>query len=190
MEIYRPLAQFSYNSMAIVVRVTGDPAQFARPVGAAVREVDRGIPLASVLPLSDLVAQAVGRARLSTTLFVLFGGLGLLLAAIGIYGVMSYTVQQRQHEIAVRVALGASPREVTGLIVRRGVWLSISGIAIGLALASAGAGLMRKLLFGVPPHDLATFVTIAGILAAIGIAAAYLPARRAAQVDPVTALRD
>lgn len=190
MEIYRPLPQFSYSSMAIVVRVTGDPAQYAGLVGAAVREVDQSIPLASVLPLSDLAAQAVGAARLSTALFLLFGGLGLLLAAIGIYGVMSYTVQQRQHEIAVRVALGASPREVTGLVVRRGAWLSLNGIAIGLVLASAGAGLMQKLLFGIPPHDLATFVTIAGLLAAVGVAAAYLPARRAARVDPVTALRD
>jgi putative ABC transport system permease protein len=190
MEIYRPLTQFPYASMAIVVRVIGDPAQYVRPVSAAVREVDRDIPLASAQPLASLVAQAVSSARVSTTLFVLFGGLGLILAAIGIYGVMSYTVQQRQHEIGVRVALGASPRDVIGLMVRRGAALSLSGIAIGLVLAFSGAGLMQKLLFGIPPHDRATFITIAFILAGVGIVAAYLPARRAARVNPVTALRN
>jgi ABC-type antimicrobial peptide transport system permease subunit len=121
-------------------------------------------------------------------LFVLFGGLGLLLAALGIYGVMSYAVQQRQQEIGVRVALGASPWAVTGLVVRRAMWLSLTGIALGLVLAFVGAGLMRKLLFGIPPHDVATFVTIAALLASVGIAAAYVPARRAARMDPVRAL--
>jgi putative ABC transport system permease protein len=191
MEIYRPHSQFAYSSMALVVRVRSgaEPVQFTRSVGAAVRQVDADVPLASVMSLSDLVAQAVASARLSTSLFVLFGGLGLLLATIGIYGVMAYTVQQRQHEIGVRVALGASPRSVIAMMVRRGVSLSFIGIAIGMVLAFSGAGLMQKLLFGVPPHDAATFVAIALILAGVGVLAAYLPARRAARVDPVSALR-
>src|SRR5439155_23479550 len=123
------------------------------------------IPLASVEPMSALVSRAVGSTRLSATLFGLFGGLGLVLAAIGIYGVMSYTVQQRRHEIGVRLALGAGPRDVLAMVVRRGAALSIVGIAIGMVLALAGAGLMQKLLFGVPPHDRITFVAIAAILA-------------------------
>ena len=94
------------------------------------------------------------------------------------------SVQQRQQEIGVRVALGASPRQVTGLVVRRAAGLSLAGIGIGLLLALAGAGLMRKLLFGIPPHDPTTFVAIAALLASVGIAAAYVPARRAAAVSP------
>jgi putative ABC transport system permease protein len=190
MEIYRPLSQFIYSSMDVVVRVNGDPATFVRPVAAAVRRVDPTIPLASAQPLSTLAARAVASTRLAASLFALFGALGLLLAAIGIYGVMSYTVQQRRHEIGVRVALGASQRSVIGMVVRRGVSLSILGIAIGTVLAFAGAGLMQRLLFGIPPHDRVTFATIAAVLAGAGVLAAYLPARRAARVDPITALRD
>ena len=190
MEIYRPLSQFTYGSMDMVVRVDGAPASFVRPVAAAIRRVDPTIPLASAQPLSMLASRAVASTRLAASLFALFGALGLLLAAIGIYGVMSYTVQQRQHEIGVRVALGASTRSVIGMVVRRGAVLSMLGIAIGSVLAFAGAGLMQRLLFGIPPHDGVTFATIAAVLGAAGVLAAYLPARRAARVDPVTALRD
>ena len=126
---------------------------------------------------------------MSTALFGLFGALGLLLAAIGIYGVMSYTVQQRRHEIGVRMALGASPRTVIAMIVQRGAVLSVAGIAIGLVIALAATGLMQKLLFGVPPHDAVTFATIAVVLAAVGIVAAYVPGLRATHVDPVAVLR-
>jgi putative ABC transport system permease protein len=190
MEIYRPLSQFIYSSMDVVVRVNGDVAQFVRPVAAAVRRVDPTIPLASAQPLSTLAARAVASTRLAASLFALFGALGLLLAAIGIYGVMSYAVQQRRHEIGVRVALGASRRSVITMVVRRGAALSLLGIAIGTVLAFAGAGLMQRLLFGVPPHDGVTFATIVAVLAGAGALAAYLPARRAARVDPITALRD
>jgi ABC-type antimicrobial peptide transport system permease subunit len=175
--------------MALVVRADGDPASVVNPVRKAVRQVDSDIPLASVQPMSALVLQALGSTRLSATLFGLFGFLGLLLAAIGIYGVMSYTVQQRRHEIGVRLALGAAPRDVIGMVVRRGAALSAAGIAIGSVLAFSGAGLMRKLLFGVPPHDMVTFVAIAVILGSVGILAAYFPGLRATHVDPVSALR-
>lgn len=190
MEIYRPLPQFTYDAMDLVIRVNGDPTPYARPVAAAIRQVDPNIPLASPRPLTALAAAAVASTRLSATLFALFGALGLLLAAIGIYGVMSYTVQQRQHEIGVRVALGASTGNVVGMMVRRGAWLSLLGIVIGTTLAFAGAGLMQRLLFGIPPHDRVTFATIAVGLAAVGVLAAYVPARRAARVDPVSALRN
>jgi putative ABC transport system permease protein len=190
MEIYRPLSQFIYSSMDVVVRVNGDPATFVMPVAAAIRRVDPTIPLASAQPFSTFAALAVASTRLAASLFALFGALGLTLAAIGIYGVMSYAVQQRRHEIGVRVALGASRRSVIAMVVRRGASLSVLGIAIGSVLAFAGAGLMQRLLFGIPPHDGVTFATIAAVLAAAGVLAAYLPARRAARVDPITALRD
>jgi putative ABC transport system permease protein len=189
-EIYRPLAQFPYSSMDVVVRVAGEPAQFIGPVGAAIRRVNPSIPLAAAQPVAALVAHAVASSRLSASLFGMFGGLGLLLSAIGIYGVMSYTVQQRRHEIAVRVALGATRGNVIGMVVRRGASLALLGIVIGGVLAFAGAGLMQRLLFGIPPHDPATFAVMATVLAGVGVLAAYVPARRAARVDPLSALRD
>lgn len=189
MEIYRPHSQFPYPSMALVVRGAGDAAQYAAPVRKAIRELDADLPLAAVEPMTSLVARAVGSTRLSTALFGLFGILGLMLAAIGIYGVMTYTVQQRRHEIGIRVALGARPSDVLGLIVRRGAVLSLAGIVVGLAGALIASELMRKLLFGVPPHDAPTFVVIAVLLAGVGVLAAYVPGLRATRVDPVTVLR-
>jgi putative ABC transport system permease protein len=175
--------------MDLAMRTAGDPTSYARPVRAAIRELDRNLPLAAVEPMTALVSRAVGTSRLSTVLFGLFGILGLVLAAIGIYGVMTYTVQQRRHEIGIRVALGASPRDVLGLVVRRGALLSLAGIAIGLVGALAASSLMRRLLFGVPPHDAPTFVIIAALLAGVGVVAALVPGLRATHVDPVTVLR-
>ena len=189
MEIYRPVAQIAASEMTLVVLVSGDPASYGSALRGAVREVDRDVPLAEMRPLSALVSRALGTSRLATTLFGLFGGLGLLLAAIGIYGVMTYTVQQRRHEIGVRLALGASPTSVLAMVVRRGAVLSLAGILIGLVAAFAASGLMRKLLFGVPPHDGVTFGAIALLLAAVGVLAAYVPGLKATRVDPVTVLR-
>jgi putative ABC transport system permease protein len=189
MEIYRPIAQIVAGGMTLVVRVSGEPGSYGSALRAAMREVDRDVPLASVQPLSALVSQAVGTTRLATALFGLFGALGLLLAGIGIYGVMTYTVQQRRHEIGVRLALGASPRSVLTMVVRRGAVLSVAGIVVGLVVAFAATKLMQKLLFGVPPHDAMTFGAIALLLATVGVAAAYVPGRRATHVDPLTVLR-
>jgi putative ABC transport system permease protein len=189
MEIYRPLAQIPAWEMTFVVRVSGDPASYGSALRKAVREVDGELPLANVEPMSALVSRALGATRLSTALFGLFGALGLLLAGIGIYGVMTYTVQQRRHEIGVRLALGASPRSVLAMVVRRGAALSLVGIALGLVAALGASGLMRKLLFGVPPHDAVTFATIAAVLGVVGVAAAFVPGLRATHVDPVSVLR-
>ena len=189
MEIYRPHSQFAYNSMALVVRGAGDPAAYAMPVRNAIRELDRDLPLAAVEPMESLASRAVGTTRLSTVLFGLFGVLGLVLAAIGIYGVMTYTVQQRRHEMGIRLALGASPSAVLLLVVWRGAMLSFTGIAIGLVGAMLASGLMRTLLFGVPPRDTLTFVSIAAVLAGVGILAACVPGLRASRVDPATVLR-
>ena len=189
MEIYRPVAQIPAWATTLVVRTSGDPATYGSALRDAMREVDRDVPLAEVQPLSALVSQAVGTTRLATALFGLFGALGLLLAAIGIYGVMAYTVQQRRHEIGVRLALGASRRSVLAMVVRRGALLSAIGIVVGLVVAFVASGLMRKLLFGVPPHDGVTFVAIALLLAAVGVLAAYVPGIEATRVDPATVLR-
>jgi len=139
--------------------------------------------------MTELVTRSVGSTRLSAALFGLFGVLGLLLAGIGIYGVMTYTVQQRRHEIGVRLALGAGPRDVVAMVVGRAARLSAIGIVIGTVLAFAGSGLLKKLLFGVPAHDAMTFAGVAIILAVIGTIAAVIPGLRATHVDPVSALR-
>ena len=190
MEVYRPHPQFAYSSMTLVIRVAGDPSSYGNLLRGAVRAVDGDLPLAAVQPMAALVTRSIGPARLSTALFGLFGGLALVLAAVGIYGVMSYTVQQRRQEFGIRLALGASPRAIVALVTRRGAALSGAGIAIGTVAALAGAGLMRNLLFGIPPHDLATFVATVLILSGVGVLAAWLPGRRATRVDPVSALRE
>lgn len=189
MEIYRPLAQFPYSAMTLVVRGAGDPTSYAPPLREAIRSIDARIPLAEVRTMNELVSESLGRTRLTTTLFGLFGVLGLLLAAVGIYGVMSYTMQQRRHEIGVRMALGARAADVIGAVVRRGARLVLAGIVIGTVGGLLGARLMEKLLFGVASGDRLTFVVIAVILGGVGLLAAYLPARRATRVDPVAVLR-
>jgi putative ABC transport system permease protein len=190
MEIYRPLPQFVYSSMTLVVRTTGDPASLAKPVRDAVRSVDRDQPVGRLATMNALVDESLGTNRLSTTLFGLFGIVGLVLASVGIYGVMSYGVIQRTREFGVRMALGARPSDVRGMVVRQGALLTAIGIGIGLAGALALTRLMRTLLFAVSPTDPITYVGIALVLGAVALLASYLPARRATRVDPVIALRD
>jgi putative ABC transport system permease protein len=189
MEIYRPLAQFPYSGMSLVVRGNGDPSAYAAPVRSAIKEIDRDLPVAQVRTMDELVAHSLGRTRLSTALFGLFGVLGLVLAAVGIYGVMSYTVQQRRHEIGVRIALGARPGEVVALVMRRGALLVAAGVAIGTTGGLVATKLMERLLFGVTPGDRGTFVAIAALLGAVALFASWVPGRRATRVDPVAVLR-
>jgi len=189
MEIYRPLSQFGYNTMTLVIRGTGDPAVFAAPVRSAVRQLDAQLPVGNVQPMTTLVSKSMSKSQLSTALFGVFGGLGLLLAAIGIYGVMSYTVQQRSREMGIRLALGARPRSVLGLVLGRGLRLAVVGIVLGVAGAFAATRLMRSLLFEVAPVDHVTFVAVPLVLALIALIAAYIPGRRATRLDVVETLR-
>jgi putative ABC transport system permease protein len=189
MEIYRPLRQFTYWGMTIVIRTTGDPLAFTGAVRSAVREVDRDQPIARLQPLETFVAQALGKSRLDTMLFGTFAGLGLVLAVVGIYGVISYGVSQRTHEIGVRVALGARSGDVLRLIVRRGARLALIGVGIGLVAAFALTRLMRSLLFAVSPSDPMTYAAIIVLLVTVALVASWLPARRAARIDPLAALR-
>jgi putative ABC transport system permease protein len=189
MEIYRPLAQFPYSAMTLVVRGSGDPAAYASSLRAAIKSVDAQVAVADVRTMNDLASRSLARTRLSTTLFSLFGALGLLLATVGIYGVMSYTMQQRRHEIGVRMALGARAGDVVRMAVQRGAQLVLLGIVIGTVGSLAGAHLMEKLLFGVTPGDRLTFAVITVVLGGAALLAAYVPARRATRIDPVTVLR-
>ena len=189
MEIYRPLAQFPYSAMWMVARGSGDATTLAQPMRDAIRAVDPNVPLAQVRSLEAMVAESLGRSRLSTALFALFGGLGLVLAAVGIYGVMAHTVQLRRHEMGVRLALGASAGSVRALVVKRGAQLAIVGIVLGTLGAPVATRLMTKLLFDVRPGDPRTFLATAAILGAVALLASYLPARSATNVDPMRALR-
>jgi putative ABC transport system permease protein len=190
MEIYRPLPQFVYSGMTLVVRVAGDPATIAKPIRDAVRSVDHDQPVGRLETMDAVVAQSLGTSRLSTILFGFFGVLGLVLASVGIYGVMSYGVVQRTREFGLRMALGARQRDVRALVVRQGATLSGMGIVIGLVGAFVLTRLMRTLLFAVTPSDPLTYIGIAVVLGAVALIASYLPARRATRVDPVIALRD
>ncbi|MFL5616708.1 MAG: ABC transporter permease [Gemmatimonadaceae bacterium] len=189
MEIYRPLPQFVYNQMTLVVRTAGDPSSLVKPLREAVHSVDRDQPVGRLETMNALVDKSLGGTRLSTTLFSVFGIVGLVLASVGIYGVMSYGVVQRTREFGVRMALGARPADVRAMVVRQGVTLTAIGVVIGLIGAFALTRLMRTLLFGVTPTDPLTYLAIALVLGGVALLASYLPARRATRVDPVVALR-
>jgi macrolide transport system ATP-binding/permease protein len=189
LSIYRPFAQ-DYSAMAsLVVRANGDPRDLIPGVRREVAALDQNLPPSSIQPLTDNLRVILWPARMGAIILGIFGLLGLVLAAIGIYGVMSYMVARRTREIGVRMALGAQAGDVLKLVVRHGLRLALIGAAAGLALAFAMTRLMRSLLYGVSPTDPATFAGVALFLICVALAACYLPARRATRVDPLAALR-
>lgn len=172
-----------------LVRTSG-PIDLAPLFRGAVREVDPNMPVATVRPMSEVISASVTSQRFVVLLMGIFAGLALLLTTVGLYGVLSYQVSQRTHEIGVRTALGARPRDVMRLVVRQGVLLTLAGICLGLLGALAGTRLISGLLFGVSATDPATFVGVALLLMFVALLACYFPAHRAAKVDPMTALRN
>jgi putative ABC transport system permease protein len=177
------------GSMNLVVRSKGDPASLAAAVRKEVLQIDPNQPVADVRTMEQWVERAVAGPRYRTTLLGLFALVALALASTGIYGVMSYSVSQRTHEIGVRMALGARRLDVMRLVVRQGMSLVIVGVALGLAGAFALTRLMASLLFGVTAKDPFTFVAVSALLTLVAFVACYLPARRATRVDPLVALR-
>ena len=151
--------------------------------------VDPNQPIANINTLDNIVSKSIAQPRLNMLLMVVFGSLALVLAAIGIYGLLSYAVAQRTQEIGIRMALGAEVRDVLKLILKQGMKLAFIGEVIGFVSAFALARILRSLLFGVTPTDTMTFVAVACVLTAIALLACYLPARRATKVDPLVALR-
>ena len=186
---YRPLTQHPDGNLNVLVRTTGDPMALAGAVRAQVRALDPNLPVASVRTMESVVADATARSRLSSYLLAGFAGIALLLAAIGLYGIISYGVAQRRGEIGVRVALGADRGSILGLIVRQGMVLTAVGLTVGLAGALALTRVLRSLLFGVGAADPVTFLAVPLLLAAVALLASYVPANRAARTDPAVALR-
>lgn len=186
---YLPASQSPLEDMMILVRTTVEPLSIVGAVRQAVWSIDPNQPLANISTLEKLVDDSIAQRRLNMLLMGLFGGLAMLLSAVGIYGLLSQAVTQRTQEMGIRMALGAQVSDVLKLVLRQGMTLAIAGEVIGLAGAFALTRLMRGLLFGVTPNDATTFVVVAGVLAVVALLACYIPARRATKVDPLVALR-
>jgi putative ABC transport system permease protein len=187
--IYLPFAQYPQNGPALMARTQGDPMAVARTVVQRLYEVDPNQPAGRIQSLEQYRADSIAAPRLTANLLGLFALLALAIAAAGIGGVMALAVSQRTHEIGVRMAIGARPAEIVRMILGQGMGLALLGVIIGVATAFALTSAVKSFLFGVTPNDPATFLTVAAVLAAAALAACYLPARRAAQVDPLRALR-
>jgi len=175
--------------MTLVVRTAGEPLALSRAVQSTVWSIDRNLPLASVKTLEQVIAASVWQPRFNLLLVGLFAGLALVLAAVGIYGVMAYSVTERTHEIGIRMALGAKQADVLRLVVREGMALAAIGGAIGLAGAFALTRLLGSLLYQVNATDPAIFAAVPCLFAVVAFLASYIPARRATRVDPMIALR-
>jgi ABC-type antimicrobial peptide transport system permease subunit len=179
----------SVNNMAVAVRGSAGAAMLANDLREAVRQLDPNLAIANILPMDNIADANVSTPRFALFLVALFAGLALTLAAIGIYGVISYAVSQRSHEFGLRMALGARPADVQRLVVGQGLKLASMGVALGLLGALALGRVMWSLLFEVSATDPATFISVAAAAIAVAALACYLPARRATAVDPANALR-
>ena len=188
--VYVPIEQSASPSVSVVVRSAVEPASLTRAITEAVHEVDRNQVVTDIRTLEEMKSTSAASTRLRTTLLAVFAALALLLSAIGIYGVISYTVAQRTHEIGLRAALGAPANALVGMVVKNGMTLTLAGLALGLAGALALTQLLATLLFGVGARDPLTLGGSAAILAAVALLACYVPARRAARMDPLVALRE
>jgi putative ABC transport system permease protein len=188
-EMYRPLRQACHNYVGLVVRTQTDTAAMIREIRGELDSLDKDLPLQNIRTMTQLVSDSVGSQRLSMQLLGTLAGIALLLAVIGLYGVLSYNVTDQTREIGIRMALGAPRVEVLKLILKRGMGLTLAGLIVGLAGALAVTRELRAMLFGVSPNDLLTFVAVSLVLTLAGLAACWIPALRAARLEPMAALR-
>ena len=189
-QLYYPLGQNIPGALAYVVRTTGEPLAVTPQVKAALSSVDPDLPLSNVNTMEKLIESSTGPRRFSMVLLAIFSGLAAALAAIGLYGVMSFTVTQRAKELGVRLALGAASQDVLRLVLTQGMGLVLAGVGIGLMAALALSRVLRSMLFNVSPTDPLTFLLISLLLVLVTLVATWLPARRATRVDPVVVLRE
>jgi putative ABC transport system permease protein len=184
-----PLSQNAARQGVIHVRTEGDPGAILPALHRTLAAVDPAVPVTRVRTLRDQASLNLNDERVAMLIGLTLGGAALMLAAVGLYGSMSYAVGQRKREIGVRIALGATAADIRRLVLGQGLAVSLAGAAIGIALALILARSLHNRLFGVSPTDLPTFAISAGVLAAVALVASWIPARRAARVDPVDALR-
>jgi putative ABC transport system permease protein len=175
--------------MTLLVRTTGDPSSLAAPVQRELKNAEKEILIEDVVTMNRRLDLSVAPQRMNVVLLATFAFIALVLAAVGIYGIMAHSVTQRTQEIGLRMALGAQLQDVLQMVLRSGMSLALIGIAIGLVGAFFLTRLMRTLLFGVTPTDAVTFASVAVILFVVALLACYIPARRATRVDPLVALR-
>jgi putative ABC transport system permease protein len=191
-EMYAPYAQERRSWLAprdLVVRTNRDAASLAGAVRQAVWAVDKDQPVSDVRTMDQVFAAAISRERFQMLLLALFATLALVLACVGLYGVISYAVAQRTHEIGVRMALGAQRGDVLRLVIRQGMVLTVAGLLLGTIGALAATRVMRELLYGMTATDAVTFLSAGGLLVLVAFLACFIPARRATKVDPLVALR-
>jgi putative ABC transport system permease protein len=192
-QFYEPFAQESSSVLTLVVRSSKDPAALGAAIRKEVLSLDGQQPIGTIEPLEKIVAASIARQRFNTLLLTVFSVVALLLAGVGLYGIVAYSVSQRTHEIGIRMALGASSRDVMRMVVGQGMGLALAGVGLGLAAAYITTRILSSwlagMLFEVPAADAVTFVVIPVVLTAVALFASYIPARRAMKVDPMVALR-
>jgi putative ABC transport system permease protein len=189
-EMYLPHYQSAEpRYMTLVVKSASDPMGLVAAVQSEVWNIDKNLPVSQIMSMEQAISDSVGQQRFNMLLLGIFAGLAMILAAIGIYGVMSYSVTQRTHEIGIRMALGASYSDVLWMIVKQGITLTAIGVSLGIAGAFILTRLMSSLLYGVSATDPITFIVIPLLLTGVALGACFVPARRATKVDPMVALR-
>ncbi len=186
---YLSSRQYAFGIMTYVVRTDSDPAAIAPAAVRVIREIDPLLPVSAVRPLDEVFAESIARPRLTTSAMSIFAGAALLLAALGVYGIVAYSVAQRSREFGIRVALGAKPAQIIRMVVGQNLRIVVMGVMLGIAVAIPATRMLRGLLFNVPPNDPATFIAIGVMLSAVAIVASYLPARRGTRIDPVVTLK-
>ena len=188
-QMFESLAQNPSRLVRLLVRTTTDPRNMMGSVQAAVRSVDKEVPVYGVATLEDQLGVLGAQRRFQTTLLLVFAVIALVLASVGIYGLMRYTVATRMREISIRMAVGAQRSDILRMILREGLSLSIAGVLMGLVGAAWLGHFLSGLVFGIAPSDPLTFIAVSMLLTLVAAAACYVPARRAARIDPATALK-
>jgi putative ABC transport system permease protein len=189
-QYYLPYRQAGTPAMQFAARTSGNPETYVNAVRQAVRSVDPDQPISGINTMNALIDESVGQRKLSMMLLSLFSGIALLLASVGIYGVMSYSVSQRAREIGVRIALGAERSDVLRMVLKQGMRVALTGVVLGLLIAFGLTRLMASQLYDVKPTDPVTFVLVAALLTSVALVANLVPALRATQVDPAVVLRE